>query len=573
MSELFKRAVLATFLVAWVGYCLLFWSKGLFVDAGGNLVAGHVNIWGDWAAHMTMGNAMAARGPLLNTSPLLIGQPFAYPFVSNMVSALLIKAGLPLIPSYTVPSFIFSCLLVVALFWFYRVLFKSRGVALVATVIFLLNGGMGFYYFAQDVMNSTKPKFTLLNPPHEYTRLDEKKIKWISVIDSMVIPQRAFTLGFPLALVALGLVYQSTFETKKKNLPFKKLLAAAALIGFLPLIHTHSFLATFVILACWATTDFLVTWFKTKQLKQLRQPLLKWTVIAGLVTIIALPLIWLFLSKNVSQGFIKWYPGWLARDFKENWAVFWFKNWSVTPFLAVISWAILFQREQLKKNIFPILFVPFFALFLAANLWLFQPFVWDNTKLIVWASVGFSGLVALWLYRSWQYAQQEHLTPFGKKVVKLILLSLFVLMTASGALDAYYIVRHDLHSHVMFSKEEVELASWAKATTPTESIWLTGDQHNHWLFVLTGRQALMTYRGWLWTHGYNYRSVESAVSLMYTNPEQSNHLFEQYRVNYIVVGPNERNVWRANEAALKRLFPVVKQTQFYTVFATQQPQN
>jgi hypothetical protein len=267
---------------------------------------------------------------------------------------------------------------------------------------------------------------------------------------------------------------------------------------------------------------------------------------------------------------MKWYPGWLAREFEINWVLFWFKNWSITPFLAFISWVWLFHQTKKANLTKPLLFAPFFTLFIAANLWLFQPFSWDNTKIIVWASLGFSGLIGHFLYQSWHAIKHHQLTVIGQKLTKLGLLCLFFVMTASGAIDAYYIVRHDLHSHIMFTREEVELAEWARSNTDNHTRWLTGDQHNHWLFVLTGRQALMTYRGWLWTHGYNYRPVEASVSQMFGNPQRNQALFEEYQVDYIVVGPNEESVWHANQAAFKQLFPIVKQTQNYTVFSTKQ---
>lgn len=568
MLEQHKRIILGLLLAAWVLYSAFFWSKALFFDKAGNLVAGHVNIWGDWAAHMTMGNAMAERGLFLSSSPLLIGQPFAYPFVSNMVSSILLKTGLPLITSYALPSFIFASLFVVALFWFYLVVFKSRGVAIIASCIFIFNGGTGFYYFVQDVLKSDNPVATILSPAHEYTRLDSQNIKWINVIDSMIIPQRAFTLGFPLALVALGLIYQSTFSIKAKQATHTKTIAAGLIIGLLPIIHTHSFLAVFIILTFWSITDLLFTWYKTKKANTVLLRTRYWAMLLIIVTTLALPLIKIFLSQNVSEAFIQWYPGWLAKEFKMNWVVFWFKNWSITPFIALMSWAVLFDKNKKNKQ-WPYIFAPFFGIFIAANLWLFQPFSWDNTKLIVWSSLGFSGVVAHMLYQMWQYSTKKSTSIRIKSIIRITIFCLLFSITASGLLDAYYIAKHDLHSHIMFSKEEVDLANWAKENTDKESIWLTGDQHNHWVFVLTGRQALMAYRGWLWTHGYDYRGVESAVSQMYTNPEQTTKLFNLYKVDYIVVGPNERTVWHANELALERKFTVLKRTKNYTIFATQ----
>lgn len=570
MTEKQKQLLVFMFISGWILYFALFWSKALFFDPAGNLVAGHVNIWGDWAAHMTMGTAMAERGPLLTVSPLLIGQPFAYPFVSNMISGILLKLGAPLVHSFVIPSFIFSILMILALLWFYTTVFKSRAVALIASLVFLCNGGVGFYYFGQDILNSPAPLQTLLNPPHEYTRYDDKHLKWISVIDSMIIPQRAFALGFPLAVIALGLVYQSTLQTQTKKKvtthTWTQLSLAATLVGVLPIIHTHSFLALFIIIGFWASSDVLLSLWQGQPWKVVQGKVLRWLGLAGMTSIIAIPLIMIFFSSNVGEGFTKWYPGWLATDYKESWWIFWFKNWSITPLVAAISWVVLWIRTPKSKLIWPLVFLPFFVLFIAANLWLFQPFAWDNTKIFVWASLGYSGLVGLLLHKSWLYLGRTNLTWPVRKITRLCLILLFLSMTLSGMIDAYYISRHDLHSHILFSAEEVGLADWVKKNTDKKSHWLTGEPHNHWLFVLTGRQALMTYRGWMWTHGYNYQPVESDISMMFSRPKANLDLFKKYDVSYAVVGYNEREVWKANETEFKALFPIVYQTKSYTIF-------
>ena len=194
------------YLVAWTIYFVAFWSQALFYSPTGDLVAGHVNIWGDWAVHLTMVSSLAERGLWLTRSPLLITAPFSYPFAANALSAGLNQLGISLINSLVIPSLIFSVLTVLTLLGFYKQFLRSTKQAMMATTIFLLNGGIGFYYFFKDIASSATPLLTAINPPHEYTRLDTEGMKWISVIDSMMIPQRAFNLGFPLALIILIIV-------------------------------------------------------------------------------------------------------------------------------------------------------------------------------------------------------------------------------------------------------------------------------------------------------------------------------------------------------------------------------
>jgi len=551
----------------WVSYFAWFWRHVLHFDAMGNLMAGHVNIWGDWAAHFTMGSAMGYRQLWLVDSPFIIGQLFSYPFITNLISALFIRLNVPFLWSFIIPSFLCSCLVIFAIFYFYRTVFKSVAVAILASLLLLLNGGVGFVYFAQDIIQSPQPLYTLINPPHEYTRIDNEQIKWISIIDSMVIPQRAFALGFPLTLLALSFIYQRFFY-QPAALKFRRsrLLFATVILGFMPLIHTHSFLAAGVILAVWSLVDIFsssadsqFSWWASR-FNQAKP----WLAVAGGVVVIALPLYLYFFSHQVDQ-FIQWYPGWLAKEYDINWLLFWFKNWGLTPLVGIVGSVVYLKQSSSttsKNRVTKLAFIaPFWALFIACNLVLFQPFSWDNTKLLVWASVGISGLAAWLIIHRWR--------P-GSRMKRVFLGLVLASMIASGTIDAYWDIRADLHSYQLYSAEELELADWVKTNTPVEAVWLTSDRHNHWLFNLTGRQPVMAYRGWLWTHGYDYQQVEKDVTGFFKNPANVGFI-TRYQISFVVVGEHERSEWRADEEAFRRLYRVIKETETYTLFDVSSP--
>lgn len=360
-----KQILLSVYFGSWILYFGYFWLKLFNIDAAGNLVAGHVNVWGDWAAHFTMGSAMGYRQLLLPVSPLLSTAQFSYPFVADLISGIFIKLGIPFLESFVYPSLFFSITIVFALYYFYKVLFKSSKVAILASLIFLLNGGVGWYYFAQDITHSPQPWKTFFNPPHEYTRLDNQHLKWISVIDSMIIPQRSFTVGFPLTLFALALIYSLLEKPQKKHLKVStlKIVASAVILGLMPLIHTHSFLAAGIVLSFWFSVYFLVG------TQQQRLYLLRLALqIAGLTSLLAFPIIYHYFFTQVSHGFFRWYPGWLAKEYDDNWFIFWFKNWQIVPLLALVGWINLLKLELPKKKprlLKPLLtYMPFFFLIL-----------------------------------------------------------------------------------------------------------------------------------------------------------------------------------------------------------------
>jgi hypothetical protein len=466
--------------------------------------------------------------------------------------------GVPFFSAFIIPSFLFSCGLVVALYYFFATILQKKSLAIIASLIFLLNGGLGFVFFGQDILNSSQPLQTFLHPPHEYTRIDAQHIKWISVIDSMVIPQRAFNLGFPLALVALALIYQVIFLKDKDG---RKLIIASAILGIMPLIHTHSFLAAGIILAFWLLASLLTS--KKLSGELLRQRAYQWGMVGAISLGLAVP-IYLYFFAQQTQGFLRFYPGWLAREYHINWLEFWLKNWGLTPLLGALGLGLIVFQEKSQRLSRLLRWLPYWFIFGLINLVLFQPFVWDNTKLLVWASVGIAAMAAVCLHRLYQKVQKFR--PPVRILGSLIIVIIFISTIASGSIDAYWDSRTDLHSFQMYSAEELQLAEWVKKETPVDAIWLTGDQHNHWLFNLTGRQTLLTYRGWLWTHGYDYLPTEKDVRSMYQYPSQS-ELFKKYQIKYAVIGQNEKYVWGADPRQFTDRFPVLQQTPNFIIYS------
>ena len=140
-----SKLILFIYFSFWVIYFAYFWSRAIITDAAGNVVANHVNIWGDWAAHFTMGSRMAFDKLILLQSPFMIGESFSYPFISDLISAVLARLGVGFFSSFIIPSFIFSITTVWSLFFFYQKIFKSSLTAIIASLLFLLNGGMNVF--------------------------------------------------------------------------------------------------------------------------------------------------------------------------------------------------------------------------------------------------------------------------------------------------------------------------------------------------------------------------------------------------------------------------------------------
>lgn len=473
---------------------------------------------------------MAERSLLLKNSPILLGAGFNYPFVVNLISAIFIRLGVPFFAAFVVPSFIITWVSVALLFGLFSLWLKSQKQAILATMIFLFNGGTGIFWVMQQE-----------NKLVESTHISDLGIEWISVINSTLIPQRSFGLGFLVGLFCLILLFVSW--QKNKNLRPQTIFLVSVLLGLLPIIHMHTFISLAVILACLVLVTLQKNpWQKNKD----------WILLGISTAIISLINIKIFYPDLLGSSNIRFQLGWMASENSLGIFEFWWRNWGVVPILAVFGLMLSYKKHP---KIFPWL-LGSLALFVLGNLFIFQAYVWDNTKLFAWASVGFSALTVMALEQFWQ----------KKNLGKALAIFIFSFTIASGAYDAFYTLKFDAHSYQMYSKEEIDLSNWAKSSTDPNSIWLTSDQHNHWLYNLTGRQPIMGYQGWLWSHGYDFESTASDVGKMFSQPAESESLFKKYQIDYIVVGPGERAYFAAKNSDFEKLFEKIKSSENYDIF-------
>ena len=90
-----------------------------------------------------MGNAFHSRKRVCisfvmdHQSPIVGWSPYSYPFIVNWISGLLVRGGMEFFSAFVVPSYIYSIVFVFILTLFYRVVFRSCGIAMLATSIFL----------------------------------------------------------------------------------------------------------------------------------------------------------------------------------------------------------------------------------------------------------------------------------------------------------------------------------------------------------------------------------------------------------------------------------------------------
>jgi hypothetical protein len=227
--------------------------------------------------------------------------------------------------------------------------------------------------------------------------------------------------------------------------------------------------------------------------------------------------------------------------------LFWLKN--LSPHWLVFALAYGMAKPKLKT-----FYLAFVGLFVVGNLLVFQPYDWDNIKLLVWwflpscVLAGFF-LEQLWLRHSWRGAS--------------VALLLFVLMTATGAASVY----RELHlSWLMFSREDLELADFVRGSTGKDALFLTSDKHNNPVACLGGRRILMGYRGWLWSHGVDYRAREQDVMTIYSGSERARDLLTRYSIDYVLIEQDKMVDFHENVAFFAAHFRPVYRSAHYILF-------
>ncbi len=555
-----SRILLLFFLV----YFSYFWLNVGQFDEAGNFFMRQGNIWADWALHFTIGSAFAERSLWLSENPLMIHSQISYPPLTGWLAAILLKLGVPFFAAFIIPSYIFSILIVLVLFLFFKILLKSQKMAVMASLLYLLNGGWGFIYYFADLAKSTDKWRAALFPLQEYTDMQEKGIHFMSFLTSMIYPQRAFTVGFPLVLGALAIVLFLLVLKKKVNERYRGLLLATAtiIIGISPIIHPHAALAAAIILLSWFVFQLVENW-RGKNLRQKLSRALRasgeWLAVGSGALIIALVLLVVFLAGSVENksSFITLNPGFMSAESNYPLLIYWLVNWGFVPILGILGLLILFKTKQATHQATTKIVLPFFLIFLSANIWQFQPWIWDNMKLLAWSAVGIVAATAIAIQKIWE---KPGVLP------KLVAALIFLSCIFSGSLELLKNLQFSRHHYLMYSAEELALTAWVKNHTPKDSVWLTSTVSNNWAYNLTGRQTVLAYPGWLASHGYDVDKTMTDHAQMMRSPETSLDLFAKYQVTYIAIGPREIEQHGADPEKFNRLFTSIKTTSNYTIF-------
>ncbi|MBP9663944.1 MAG: hypothetical protein KBD94_04935 [Pyrinomonadaceae bacterium] len=547
-------------------FFLLFWfffGQTVYQTSEGIFTGGSQNL-GDLPYHIgaILGFSEGAKFPPDN--PIWAGAKYAYPFITDFVSACFVKLGVSYRDAIVTQNVLWTFSLFVLLERFVARVTANKLAGRIAPALLFLSGGLGFLWFLGDVDTSGKGIISILSSlPRDYTIGEQ--FRWGNSMVVLFITQRSMLLGLPLVVLVLGSLWRIfTSEDVKEgksgkfsfaNFPFP-IFVVGLLAGTLPLIHLHSLAVLFIV------TAFLFILRPSRWME--------WITFGVGVAVVAVPLLAWTMTGSASDttSFFGWEFGWDKRT--DNFFWFWFKNTSLTiPLLftglALWYWsnrptATLEQNTKKKNaavqiNPIPLLlfYIPFAFLFILGNVAKLAPWVWDNIKILVYWHIGsiiFISFAIAWLW------QKNTLT---KIAAALLLFSL----TFAGSLDVWRTASGTVKTRV-FEPDAVRIADQIRQKTDKTSLFLNAPIYNTPI-VLTGRQSLMRYTGHLFSHGINAFAREADVKRIYEGGGVAEMLLRQYNIDYVLVSPEEKNTLKANEEFFKK-YPLVAEAGQYRVY-------
>jgi hypothetical protein len=547
---------------------VIFWrvfSRAVIEDNTG-LSTGLLNNFGDLPFHLSVITSFAFGNNFPPEDPTYAGVRFTYPFLSDFVSAVFVRCGADLRESMFIENYILGLAFVGLVHRWALVMLRDRLAAILTPLIVLLNGGMGWTLLFDKAGSNEGGLFgVLMDLPPSFTVIPETTWRWGNAVSALLVPQRGFLMGLPLAVIAFTQWWiatdktrpqeQAPEKTKKKAkqktvwheelehtrfpLNTRRMIAAGIAAGLLPLVHAHSFVVVMAMAGCLALLQ--IRWRE-------------WITFFVVASVIAIPqLLWSTMHSAVdASSFFAWQVGW--DHGQDNPVYFWLKNTGV--FIPLLLAAVLLKDGSyvVPRRVL-IFYLPFALCFIVPNFLKMAPWIWDNIKVLYYWWLASAPLVAILLSRLWQQGQ----------IRRIIAAVLFVFVTLAGALDVAGIAMRSVKYQV-FDANGLRFAELIKAQTSPRSMIIHAPVHNTPVF-LTGRRSLMGYPGHIWTHGLQFVQREGEIKRIYLGMPDAEQLIKKYGIEYLVVGPQERLIIPVNDQFVSRFQKVgeVGEYQLYKI--------
>lgn len=426
-------------------------------------------VWSDFAANLPLIRSFSFGFNFPPEYPLFPGEPIKYHFLFYLLVGLLERIGLRLDWALNIPSALSFFGLMVMIYLFAKLLFKSNFVAILSVIMFLFNGTLSFLEFFKthllslDIFNDI---YHLANYPSFMPYGSGEVTAFWSL--NTFINQRHLALAFGLVFLCLYLLLKSDRDNRPINLP--TIIFIGFILGLFPSLHKAVFIMTALVFAI----VFLLF------------PKLRVTLLKIFIIILAIALPQLYLTNQLINGSssISFYPGYLVYNRGlEAFIRHWIMNFGLNIFL--IPLGFIFAPTKAKKVL-----IAFLSLFIIGNLFRFSPEIAANHKFFnLFLIVGnmFSAWVVYLIWRK-------------KKLGKIIAPILIFFLIFSGIID-FFPIKNDTIYIINDAPKNPDI-TWIKKNTPPDAVFLNSSFLYH-PASLAGRKIFFGWPYFSWSAGYD----------------------------------------------------------------------
>src|SRR2546428_360776 len=225
-----------------------------YVYTRAGLYSGYINIWGDWAAHLSFTGSFAYGHNFPPEYPIDTGHRMGYPFMIDFLAADLVPLGLSLTQSITATSAMLGLAFPMVLYLAALRFTAGRAASTMAVFVFLLSGGLGFVYLISDLQHGGLA--VLAHLPREYTLNRDVNLQWLNPVLAYLVPQRSTLFGFSLVLILLVVIWIAI----RQESGWRPFVFAGVVAGLMPVFHVHAYGTVVALSAFWAVFNLRREW-------------------------------------------------------------------------------------------------------------------------------------------------------------------------------------------------------------------------------------------------------------------------------------------------------------------------
>ncbi len=481
----------------------------------GGISAGHLSTFGDWSAHLAYAASFAHAENFPPELPTAAGESFAYHFGVDFFSAMFVPLGLSVQGSLQVSSAILVVAFPGIMYVATQRFLANRLASTLAVTVFLAAGGTAALYRFIFVDLIEQGPSVLANLPRSYA-FDGFDRNWLdNPVTGFLYPQRPTMIGFAAVLFGLAMLWQAREDGHRTH------LFVGLVTGVMPIFHVFAFGVLMGMGTVWALIERTRRWF--------------WFHVPALA--IGAPIVIWQLPERGAEG-REWHLGWMLG--KSRWdqtlpdfVWFWLLNTGL--FIPLVVAGLVAVGPGLRLR-----FLPIFGLLLVANVGIWHFWAGNNAKYVVFFLLLGAPFVGAFLA---DWIRRDAYLRFGA-------LALLVSLTLSGALDIWRAFEGtaDPYPVPYLSGDDVLVGEWVRDTTEPDAVFASANNNVHPVRAIAGRTVVSGAAGRLNDLGVDWLQRDADLRTLYGVNEGFDAVIDEYDIDYLVLGPEERRAFRPPDA-------------------------